>query len=147
MGESTSHNGLGETEVYRDGLLHVRGEPCDRCLFGADRLVDGPRARAIIRDARAREGGTFVCHRSQIADVGPAICSVYFDRFAKEDMLLRLAIAMNIVQRINEHNQGETSAEAEAGDEHQLRAERLDESEGPGPDAGGRAVDPGSQDG
>jgi hypothetical protein len=85
---------------YRDGLVRVRADQCDRCLFGPDRLVDGRRAREIVADARATEGGSFLCHRSQIHDEPVAICATYFDRFADEDWILSLAKRLGIVRRV-----------------------------------------------
>jgi hypothetical protein len=112
------------TEVYRGGRLHVRDAACDRCLFGSARLVDGARAREIVAAARSREGGSFICHRSMVSDEPPAICAVYFDHFAREDWVLRLAIAMDIVDRV-------TTGESN-GAHDQLRTERLDAGEGSG---------------
>lgn len=87
--------------VYRDGLLYVRAAQCDHCLFGKDRLVAGPRARQIIADARAHDGGTFVCHRGQGFVEPESVCAVYFDRYADQDWILRLAIASGIVRRVS----------------------------------------------
>ncbi len=86
--------------VYRDGKLHVRAEQCGNCLYSKDRLVDGARARDITAETRGTEGGSFVCHRSQVSDEPEAVCSVWFDRFAEEDAIMRLAIAADIVERI-----------------------------------------------
>jgi hypothetical protein len=107
-----------DTEVYRGGLLHVRDAACDRCLFGANRLVDGARARELIASARGRDGGSFICHRNQVTDEPPAICAVYFERYAKEDWLLRLAIDLNIIERVT------TRESSNATDD--LRTEHLD---------------------
>lgn len=86
-------------EVYRDGKVYVRAERCANCLLGKDRLVPGERARQLIRDTRAEDGATFICHKSQISDEPEAICAGWYDRFAQEDAVLRLAAAAGIIVR------------------------------------------------
>jgi hypothetical protein len=86
--------------VYRDGAVHVRAEQCANCLLSRDRLVDGARARDLIRETRAAEGGSFVCHRSQVSDEPEAICRAWWDRYAMEDMTLRMAVAFGIVKEV-----------------------------------------------
>lgn len=88
---------MSDVEVYRDGLVHVRAEQCDRCLFSKDRLVPGSRARALIASARETPGGSFVCHRAHVSDEGQAICCKFWDEYAMEDGILRLAIHQGIV--------------------------------------------------
>ena len=85
--------------VYRDGKVHVRAEQCKNCLLGANRLVDGTRARQLVTDTREGEGSTFVCHRSQVSDEPEAICATWWERFAEEDATCRMAIAMDVVER------------------------------------------------
>jgi hypothetical protein len=88
------------TDVYRDGHVHVRAEPCDRCLYSADRLVSGARARDITADTRAEDGGNFVCHRGALYGEPEAICAAWWDRFADEDWIMRLAKAEGIIKRV-----------------------------------------------
>ena len=87
-------------DVFRDGYVHVRAESCDRCLLSKDRLVSGARAREIIEHTRATQAGSFICHKSQVSDEPEAICGAWFDRFAGEDPVLRLAIATDVIKRI-----------------------------------------------
>ena len=92
---------MTEREVYRDGRVHVRAVPCDRCLFSADRLVSGERAREIVRATRETPGGSsFVCHKSQVSDEVPSICATWWERFAMEQIVFRLAVAYGIVERV-----------------------------------------------
>jgi len=86
------------SEVYRNGKVHVRGSQCGNCLYSKDRLVPGKRARQLTADTRAVSGSSFICHRSQVSDEGEAICRVWFDQFADEDPILRLAKAMNVIE-------------------------------------------------
>lgn len=87
-------------EVFRDGKVHVRTERCDHCLLGSDRIVSGDRARDLVATTRASEGGSFICHKSQISDEPEAICRGWWDAFADEDWVLRLAKAMDIVEYV-----------------------------------------------
>lgn len=96
-----SAENIDRSNVYRDGKVHVRGSQCDHCLLSKDRLVSGERARELIAETRAQEAGSFVCHRHQVSDEPEAICSVWFERFAREDLVLRMAIAMNVVEYVN----------------------------------------------
>jgi len=91
---------MTRSEVYRDGRIHVRGEKCGNCLYSPDRLVSGARARELTTDPRAEPGSTFVCHRSQVSDEPEAICSAWFDNFAREDPILRLAMAMGVIEYV-----------------------------------------------
>jgi hypothetical protein len=88
-------------EVYDNGRVHVRRERCDRCLFSADRLVSGRRARELVSSTRSTEAGSFVCHRSSIyPQEHTAICRVWFDRYAMEDWVFRLAVALKIIEEV-----------------------------------------------
>jgi hypothetical protein len=88
------------SEVYRNGKVHVRGAQCGNCLYSADRIVSGERARQLTTATRAEVGSTFICHRSQVSEEPEAICSVWFERFAKEDPILMLAVAWDAVEYV-----------------------------------------------
>jgi hypothetical protein len=90
----------GSTDVFYDGKVHVRAVQCDRCLFGPARLVSGARARAIVTSSQETEGGSFICHRGQVSDEPTAICAVWWERFAMRDNLFRLAVALDVVERV-----------------------------------------------
>lgn len=87
-------------DVYRDGRVHVRASQCDNCLLSRDRLVPGERARQLISETRAEVGSSFICHKHQVSDEPEAICSAWFDRFGMEDPILRLAVAMDVIERV-----------------------------------------------
>lgn len=88
----------GSSDVYYDGMVHVRARQCDRCLFSRYRLVSGARARAIVRSIEAAQpGGSFICHRGQVSDEPTSICRAWWDRYAMSDILLRLAVATHSV--------------------------------------------------
>lgn len=92
---------MAEANIYRDGRIHVRGEKCGNCLYSADRLVSGARARELTTATRAEVGSTFVCHRSQVSDEPEAICAEWFRNFAKEDPLLRMAMAVDVIEYVH----------------------------------------------
>lgn len=87
-------------EVYRDGRIHVRANPCHNCLYSKDRLVDGARARQITTDTRAEVGKTFICHRAKVSDEPETICASWFDKFGMEDPILRMAVGMDVIERV-----------------------------------------------
>ena len=88
------------TRVFRDGLVHVRAEQCDHCLFSRDRLVDGARAREIVAATRAEDGASFICHRNQVSDDPEAICKAWFDLYATDDPVFRLAVALDKIKEV-----------------------------------------------
>jgi hypothetical protein len=92
---------MPESQVYRDGRVHVRSEQCGHCLYSKDRLVSGERARALTTETRAEVGSSFICHRHQVSDEPEAICSVWFERFGGEDPLMRMAMAMGVIEYVN----------------------------------------------
>jgi len=94
-------------EIYRDGKVHVRAEQCGHCLYSKDRLVSGERARELTTETRAEVGSSFVCHRSQVSDEPEAICSVWWKNFGAEDPIMRLALAMGVV----EYTEGESNGD------------------------------------
>lgn len=88
-------------EVFRDGKVHVRGSQCDACLLSRDRLVSGARARDLISSTRETDGGSFICHKSQVTAEPESICGAWFERFADEDPILSLAKAMGVIEYID----------------------------------------------
>lgn len=87
-------------EVFRDGKVHVRAERCDACLLGPNRVVSGDRARELVESTRSQDGSSFICHKGQISDEPDAICRGWWDAFADEDWVLRLARTMDIVEYV-----------------------------------------------
>jgi uncharacterized protein YegP (UPF0339 family) len=63
--------------------------------------VSGARAREIVDSTRREDGASFLCHRDQVYDEPTAICAGWWQTFANEDWILRLAVAMDIVVRLD----------------------------------------------
>lgn len=88
------------TKIYRDGKVHVRAEECARCLYGPARIVSGSRARQITRGTRGVVGSSFICHRNQTDGEPEAICAGWWDRFAADDPVFRMAHIAGCVERV-----------------------------------------------
>jgi len=89
-------------EVYEDGKVHVRAKQCANCLLSKDRLVPGQRARQLIEETRSNVGGSFICHKGQVSEEHTSICRAWWDRYAQEDPILRLAVAVDIVKEVDD---------------------------------------------
>lgn len=92
---------MTDVNVFRNGAVHIRASACDQCLLSRDRIVSGARARQLITDTRAETGSSFICHKSQVSDEPESICRSWWDQFATEDPILRMAIAMDIVTEVS----------------------------------------------
>lgn len=98
--EDTEGDDEHRVNIFRDGKVHVRAECCAHCLFSAERIVPGARARQILADTRATDGSSFICHRNQVSDEPEAICAAWYERFGADDPLLRLAEALGVIERV-----------------------------------------------
>lgn len=94
---------MTEHDIYRDGKVHVLSEMCSTCIFRpATRPVSGARVAGMVRDTKDTPGATVPCHHTlgyleEDAEHN-AICRGWWDRFADADPILRLAVAMDVVQ-------------------------------------------------
>jgi hypothetical protein len=91
---------MDQHNVFRDDHVHVCARMCDTCIFhsGNRMQLKSGRVREMVDSARSKEGGTIVCHST--LDGNNAICRGYWDRFAQQDVLIRLAIVMNRIREI-----------------------------------------------
>lgn len=87
-------------EVYRDGKVHVLSAECATCIFRpATRPVDGARVAGMVRDTMDEPGATVVCHSTLYQDdVRHAICRGWYDRLGDRDPILRMAVAMGVIE-------------------------------------------------
>lgn len=83
--------------IYRDGQVHVLAEECRTCIFRPSRPVSGSRVAEMVRETKDDDGSTVVCHSTLYRDVDNAICRGWWDRFARDDAVCRLAIAVDVV--------------------------------------------------
>lgn len=77
----------------RRGMIKVRFERCDQCLFGANKVVSEERKQELIEQCIKAEGW-FVCHKS--TQVGEHICCRgYWDIYKSDVISLRVAQMFN----------------------------------------------------
>ena len=92
----------GPQKVYRDGRVHVMAERCATCILRPDgsireRLEPG-RVKQLVEENRAA-GAALACHHTTYGQGarGEAVCKGYFDLFADETRLLRLAVELDVI--------------------------------------------------
>lgn len=89
-------------EVYRDGRVHVMAERCSTCILRPDgsireHLAPG-RVKQLVEENRAA-GAAPACHHTTYGQdpKGEAVCRGYFDLFAEDTAVLRLAVALDVI--------------------------------------------------
>lgn len=86
---------MAHHEVVRSDGVHVLSEMCPTCVFRPGNLMclNPGCLKGMIEEARANES-CIPCHSTiHGADVKPAVCRGYFDRYATIVWTLRFAIA------------------------------------------------------
>lgn len=92
---------MTDSNVYRDGKVHVLSEECATCIFRpATRPVDGARVAELVKDTMNEDGSTVVCHSTLYKDGERkhAICRGWYDRLARKDGILQVAERMGIIE-------------------------------------------------
>lgn len=76
---------------------------CGTCIFRPGNLMHLERGRVaeMVAETRDTDAATIPCH-STIYDAAPqeAICRGWWDRYADRDMVLRLALALDVVSYV-----------------------------------------------
>lgn len=87
----TSHN------VYRDGKVYVCAEKCSTCIFRPGNLMHlrHGRVQEMVK-ATKEDGATVVCHKTLDGD--NAVCRGWWDAYADQDYVLRLARMVGIIR-------------------------------------------------
>lgn len=91
---------MTRSNVFRDGQVHVLAEQCKTCIGRPGNLMQLPagRVKGMVDACRATEGGNIPCHSTLYRDgVDNAICRWFWDTYAGQDNLFRLAVIMGIV--------------------------------------------------
>ena len=88
------------TDVYRDGQVHVLSEKCKSCIFRSvnDGRIMGlapGRVAGMVLEARANES-VIPCHTTMWETDAPAVCRGYWD-LPNRPVTLDLAVAMGVV--------------------------------------------------
>ena len=94
--------------------LKIMSEQCDQCLFSANRIVSGKRAKQVIQDC-LKTDTHFQCHKATIAGENVA-CKGFVDTFAGDVFPVRLALILGLVEYV-QPNAGSRPVADEAGGE------------------------------
>lgn len=72
---------MSQSNVYRNGRVHVCAAQCSTCIFRSGNLMSLQRGRVsqMIRDA-TRDEGCIPCH--QTLDGDQSVCRGFFDKHA-----------------------------------------------------------------
>lgn len=86
--------------VFRDGRVHVLAEQCATCIFrpGNPMHLQPGRVKGMVDACRETDGGNIPCHSTLGGD--RAICRGFWDAYAAEDPILRLAQALDVVEEV-----------------------------------------------
>jgi hypothetical protein len=93
---------MPESQVYRDGRVHVQAAKCSTCIYRPGNLMrlDPGRKDRMEADA-VKGGGVIPCHQTIEAYTGEAgresVCRGFFD-VTKHDGLLAAAERLGIVE-------------------------------------------------
>lgn len=88
------------TNVADDTGVRVMQAQCSTCIFRPGNLMQLQEGRVEQMVSECLEmQGVIPCHKTLQGDV-QAICRGFFDRYAREIWMLRLAIAMNAIIEI-----------------------------------------------
>jgi hypothetical protein len=93
---------VSDTDVYRDGKVHVQAVKCGTCIYRPGNLMRLEPGRKDSMQAGAIEGGGVIpCHQTIEAYTGErggeSVCRGFFD-VAKHEGLLAVAERLDIVE-------------------------------------------------
>lgn len=94
---------MSDTEVYRDGLIHVCVKKCSTCIYRPGNLMhlSDDRKDGMEREAVANQS-VIPCHKTIFGEeVGPAICRGYWDTQKHAVGLLAAAERMKLVKEVD----------------------------------------------
>lgn len=94
---------MPEHNVYREGKVHVLAAECATCIFNPHtRPVDGARVAGMVRDTMEEQGASVVCHSTLYRGEPEehAVCRGWWSRLAHRDPILRLAMAMGVIEEV-----------------------------------------------
>jgi hypothetical protein len=89
---------VGDTQVYRDGKVHVQAAKCSTCIYRPGNLMHLQPGRKDSMQAEAIAGqGVIPCHKTLDSDGHESVCRGFFD-VAKHEGLLAVAERLDIVE-------------------------------------------------
>lgn len=81
------------TDVYRNGRIHVKAKMCDTCIFRPGNLMNLEPGRVEHMTEHAiRVDGCIPCHKTTYQGGGEAVCRGFYE--LHRSMPLRLAMAL-----------------------------------------------------
>ena len=88
--------------VYSDGLVHVKAQKCETCVFHpGNRMHLKPGRLKDIVDHNRSNGAALTCHDTTFGQADQeAICRGYFDAYG-DDPTLALAKAMGLIEEVD----------------------------------------------
>lgn len=87
-----------QTDVYRDGKLHVQENLCNTCIFRPGNKMGLMPGRVEEMVEGCIEGqGTIPCHKHIHAGPGQSVCKGFFDRYKHEVQMLSVAERLGLV--------------------------------------------------
>lgn len=88
---------------YAGGRVHVMSVECSTCVFRPGNLMRLPAGRlaGMVRSA-LDDDSAITCH-STLYEQAPqeGVCRGFFDRYGRDSLALRLAIALNVITFID----------------------------------------------
>jgi hypothetical protein len=94
-----------ETNVFRDGKVHVQAKKCSTCIYRPGNLMKlAPGRKDSMQADAIKDGGVIPCHQTIEAYTGERgeenVCRGFFD-VAKHEGLLAVAERMGCVEFVN----------------------------------------------
>ena len=93
--DATTRHNAADTHV------RVMNDMCKTCIFRPGNLMHLPpgRVAGMVKDSIAADSA-IICHSTLYDGEQPkqAVCRGFFDRYAKDSLPLRLAVALDLVQ-------------------------------------------------
>lgn len=89
-------------QVYSNGKVHVMRAMCPTCIFrpGNPMQLQPGRVAEMVKTAKAGES-TIICHETTHGQrEQEAACRGFWERYARDVMTLRLAMAFDIIDEV-----------------------------------------------
>lgn len=88
---------MTETDVYRDGKIHVQKRMCDTCIFWPGNLMRLEPGRVEGMVEECGDTGCIPCHK-HLDGPGQAVCRGFFDRHRNQP--LQIAERLGMIEEV-----------------------------------------------
>lgn len=94
---------MTDSEVFRDGVLHVCATKCSTCIYRPGNLMRlEPDRKATMESEAVANQSVIPCHKTIYgAEVGPAICRGYWDTQKHNVGLLSAAERLGLMKEVD----------------------------------------------